>query len=122
MRGAVVAIVAAVILAVGACGPETHRPFFHDDSEDLPEFSAERLGDPWGEGLVTDMLDPDEKDAVRRAGLPVHDDAEPSNEARADEKPPSRASTVADKAGKVSVALLSVGITLGALAAPFFMF
>jgi hypothetical protein len=122
MRGAVAAVVTAVVLAVGACGPETHRPFFHDDSEDMPEFSAARLGDPWGEGSAADLLGPDEKDAVRRAGLPVRDGASPSEEGRAAKEPPGDVESAADKAGKASVALLSVGLTLGALVAPFFAF
>ena len=122
MRGAVAAMVAVVVLAVGACGPETHRPFFHEDSEDMPEFSAARLGDPWSEGSAADLLGPDEKDAVRRAGMPVRDGASPSAEARAAEEPMNGVESTADKAGKASVALLSVGLTLGALVAPFFMF
>jgi hypothetical protein len=122
MRGAMAAVVVAVVLGVGACGPETHRPFFHDDTEDIPEFSAARLGDPWGEGSAADLLGPDEKDAVRRAGMPVREGPSPSAEARAEQEPMGEVESTADKAGKASVALLSVGVTLGMLVAPFFAF
>lgn len=122
MRGAVAAVVAVVILALGACRPETHRPFFHDDAEDMPEFSAARLGDPWAEGSAADLLGPDEKEALRRSGKPVRDGLSPSAEARANQEPMSDAESTADTAGKASIAVLSVGLTLGALVAPFFMF
>jgi hypothetical protein len=123
MRGAVAAVVTAVVLAAGACGPETHRPFFHDDTEDMPEFSAARLGDPLEEGSAADLLGPDERDAVRRAGLPVRDLPEtPDGEARPAKEQPGGVAHAADTAGKASVALLSVGLSLGAMVAPFFAF
>jgi len=123
MRGAVAAVVTAAVLVVGACGPETHRPFFHDETEDTPEFSAARLGDPFEEGSAADLLGPDERDAVRRAGLPVRDlPPTPEEDARPAKEQPGSVGQAADTAGKASIALLSVGLTLGMMVAPFFAF
>jgi hypothetical protein len=124
MRGAVAAVALAVGVSLGACGPESHRPFFHDDRDDLPEFSAARLGDPMEEGAIMSMLSPAEREAVRRAGLPLRD-VEPPAAAAAAEPPPARERTVGDTldtAGKATLAALGVAVSVGAMVAPYLLF
>ena len=48
--------VAAIVIVVAACGVDQHRPYFHDDAADTPEFSATRLGDPPEEDSVAKVL------------------------------------------------------------------
>jgi hypothetical protein len=112
------------MLLVAACGIDQHRPFFHGDDDETPEFSAARLGDPFDADSVTDFLAPEEREAVMRSGmtgLRLHD-ANDSGAARPEPEPKSRIGRALDTAGKVGVSLLGVGVTLGAAAAPFLMF
>lgn len=123
--GWMVGLVAALAL-VGACGIEDphHRAAFHDDSVSSPEFDAMGIGDPFGQDSAADFLTPEERDAVRRSGMTgVHAD-EPAARMSKEEQDQAKsgAARTADKAGKVGVALLSVGMTLGAVVAPFFLF
>jgi hypothetical protein len=120
--------VGVVFLAL-ACGIDSHRPGFHDDSEDLPAFSAARLGDPFGEGSALDFLEPEEREAVERSGMTGLNFRDDDPAAGSEAEPPDGADPdrrqdegMLDKASKVGVALLSVGISLGAAAAPFFLF
>jgi hypothetical protein len=119
----------AALVFVGACGLEDHhRPSFHDEKNETPEFSDTHLDDPFEKSSAADFLSPTERDAVRRSGMTgfgLEDDPDAAelDEATADPPPAhGTAARAADKAGKVGVALLSVGVTLGALVAPFFLF
>ena len=110
-------VVAAVVLA-GACSTEQERP--------KSPFSAGRLDDSDDE-TIADLLSPDERKALERSGVQVgqhHDEGGElgSTDEPTKDEPKSSFDRSADKAGKLGVALLSVGVTLGALAAPFFLF
>jgi hypothetical protein len=58
---------------------------------------------------MTDLLDPEERNAMERAGLPG--DARPEDRQDA-----------SDTAGKVGLSVLTVALSLGAVVAPFFLF
>ena len=116
-----------VALLVAACGLEDkHRPAFHDDSKDIPEFSKARLGDGFDDDSASDFLTAEERQAIKRSGMTgvhVADEDDLANDEEDQQQPDAEKSPTAhalDKAGKVGVALLSVGVTLGALVAPFF--
>jgi len=59
---------------------------------------------------MTDLLDPEEREAMAHAGLPG--DARPG----ADEE------DAGDTTGKVGLSVLSVALSVGAAVAPFFLF
>jgi len=117
LRRAVVAGLLGVGMMMAACGPETHRPSFHKYEDDLPQFSATRLGDP--DDSVVNFLGPDEQLAVQRAGLPAHEEGVPSDSPDHDLLP--NESTM-DKVGHGTVAALGVGVTLFMMAAPYLLF
>ncbi len=118
-----IGVVVAGVLT-GACSTERERP-------KEPVFSAESLGEHDDEDLMADLLSPEQREAVARSGMSkgpaFYDDDDdglatrPSPAPKQDE-PKGAFGRAADTAGKVGVALLSVGVTLGALAAPFFAF
>jgi len=118
--GCAVALLAAVV-AVGGCGPASHRPPFHDDADDMPEFSAARLGDPFDDDSVGDMLSPEEREAVRQSGMtgvrvdpkPLAPDAKPA-------APQGPIAHALDVLGNITVAVLGVAVTVGMAIAPFF--
>ena len=116
-RLSVVAVALGVGMLTAACGPPSHRPSFHKYEDDIPEFSAAQLGEPMDEGAIADMLGPNERAAVQRAGLPVH---EASAQEEGDLEPPHESKW--DQAGYASVAALGVGVTLFMMAAPYFLF
>jgi hypothetical protein len=113
---------AVAALVGGACGMEKEHAK-HDAA-----FSAEHLGDADEDDSFAALLSPEEREAVERSGMtkdPHPDDDEQSpqpNHAATDEQPKGNFERNADTAGKLGVALLSVGVTLGAIAAPFFLF
>ena len=112
---------AVAALVGGACGMEKER------AKQDAAFSAEHLGDLDDEDSIVDLLSPEQREAVERSGIKTgpqlaDDDEELSprgKPAATDEQPKGG---IEDTAGKLGVALLSVGVTLGALAAPFFLF
>ena len=117
--------VAAIVIVVAACGVDQHRPYFHDDAADTPEFSATRLGDPPEEDSVAKFLNDDEREAVRRSGMTGIrvDDPKTALDAVPSEDPPKGpVGSAMDKAGKVGVSVLGVGLSLAAAAAPFLLF
>jgi hypothetical protein len=125
-RGWVLAVAAIVVGGwLGACGmDQKHKPFFHQDDEDGPAYSS-KLGDPLDEDSVAALLTPDEREAVERSGMKVRHESDQDESSDPSSRPKGYADSedsTADKAGKLSMALLTVGITLGAMAAPFFMF
>jgi hypothetical protein len=98
---------------------------FHDESRDLPAFSAARLGDPFEEGSAIDFLEPDEQEAVRRldgSELALADEGQATpEELREATRPQGGMARALDTAGKLGVVLLGVGLTLAAVVAPFFL-
>ena len=108
----------AVALLVG-CGTERQPSARSDD--DMPEISAAQLDDAFEDPATADFLAPEERTALDRVQGPRS--ALASDRAGQDPPPPQGAVARAlDDAGKVGIALLSVGATLGAFIAPFFLF
>jgi hypothetical protein len=116
----------AVVIAVG-CFEKKTRLNTADD------FSAARLGGP--SPSLLQYLSPEEKDALDRIGDPVDERAastgesllHPGDEGYGEDDglgvdDNDGEESLSEKTAKASVSLLGVGITLGALAAPFFMF
>ncbi len=119
-------VAGVVVLAwVTAFAAETHRPAFHRDEDDMPEFSASRLGDPMDEGSVADFLTPEEREAVRHSGMAEDVDLDAHDAAAAPPREPDAPkgafARAADKAGKVGVVMLGLGMTFGAMVAPLFL-
>ena len=108
-RGRVASLAFAGLLLAGACAAD-RRHAARPDDDDLATISADRLDDLDEEGAMTDLLDPEERGAMERAGLPG--DARPG----ADEQGAS------DTAGKVGLSVLTVALSLGAAVAPLFLF
>jgi len=108
-RGRVASLAFAGLLLAGACAAD-RRHAARPDDDDLATISADRLDDLDEEGAMTDLLDPEERGAMERAGLPG--DAHPG----ADEQGAS------DTAGKVGLSVLTVALSLGAAVAPLFLF
>jgi len=126
----VAALVVAGLAAVGCGQQHSSRPYFHDESSDRQAFSAARLGEPWEEDSPIDFLDDEQRQAVQQAGLSGwhFEDDEAGELSLSDQKAIEEASQpqgafarAADKAAKVGVVLLGVGVTLGMLVAPFFL-
>ena len=116
VRGLSAGLIAMALLA--ACGTE-RQPSARD--EDDPEISASQLGDAFEDPATADFLNPEERTALDR----VHGPRSAEAADQPGQSPPPREGAVArrlDDAGKVGVALLSVGATLGAFIAPFFLF
>jgi len=129
-RWGVVVGVAVTVYLGGCAAQDQHRPFFHDDEKDIPEFSHSRLGDSWEDDSVAEFLRPEERAALRRSGtsgLRADDLDQPEEEADADDALPEEpqggpVSRALDKAGKVAVSALGVGISVGMIVAPYFLF
>ena len=98
----------AGLLLAGACAADRRHATRPDD--DPAEVSADRLDDLDEEGAMTDLLDPEERGAMARAGL--QDDARPGEDEQG----------ASDTAGKVGLSVLTVALTVGAAIAPFFLF
>jgi hypothetical protein len=121
MRTALVAVGLAVMMA-GGCAAEKNR------AEKEEKISAARLGGKFRhDDPLVKMLSPDERAALDRAGMlaprpegeelagdPDSMDADPTTDG--EEK------STADKAGDVMMSVLSVGVTLGMMAAPYLLF
>jgi len=107
----------AVALFV-ACGTERQPSA---KSEDDPEISASQLSDAFEDPATAEFLAPEEKTALDRVR---GEHAAPATDHVAENPPPpqGRVARALDDAGKVGIALLSVGATLGAFVAPFFLF
>lgn len=98
--------------------------------DDMPEFSAARLGEPGS--LADDALSPTEREAARRSWAtqqpvrerlddPAEDD--PFGEetpATPDEPPKGPFGRALDATGRFLVSIASVGVTLGMALAPMF--
>src|SRR5437016_513276 len=101
---------AGLLLAVACAADRRHaaRP----DDDDPTTISADRLDDLDEEGAMTDLLDPEERNAMERAGLPG--DARPGED--------EQKQNAGDTAGKVGLSVLTVALSVGAAIAPLFLF
>jgi len=99
----------AGLLLVGACAAD-RRHAARPDEDDPATISADRLDDLDEEGAMTDLLDPQERDATERSELP------------GDARPGADKQNAGDTAGKVGLSVLTVALSLGAAVAPFFLF
>jgi hypothetical protein len=117
----------------GACSNvDMHRPFFHDAASESPTLSRARLGESFDEASATEFLSAEERAALVRSGysaddsilLAEHPEDEllTDREAEAAAKPQGPVKRMLDKTAKVSIVVLSVGMTLGAMAAPYLLF
>jgi hypothetical protein len=116
------AVVGAFLVVVGGCSTSLWKSDF--DRENLPEISAADLGVPERPTPAYRHLSPEEIEALERAGIATHyPDDRAVGDPDAEEDPEGfPGETDEDKTGKAIVSVLTVGVTLGALAAPFFMF
>ena len=101
-----------LVVAIVACGLDRQQAGRPKDPE--PEFSAERLDFPEQDSIL-DLLEPEEREAVARSGI---SGARPEHVAT----PADEGESKADTAGKVSLSVLSVALSVGAAVAPFFLF
>jgi hypothetical protein len=121
MRLVVVAV--GVALLVGACGAMDEKRAKRDH-----EFSAGRLDGKFGsDDAIVHMLSPEERNALDHAGLmaePLPPDEADAAAAGADDDTDidGRPKTKAQKAGDVMMSVLTVGVTLGMMAAPYLLF
>jgi hypothetical protein len=94
--------------------------------EAVPEFSAERLGEPNHDSIL-DMLDSEEREAVTRSGMSLGSDSSVSPEgpqgpfAPETRQQQSRTGRALDTVGKIGVSVLGVALSVAAVAAPFFL-
>jgi hypothetical protein len=131
-------VAAGVLLLVGVlAGCAASGKGARAEDDELPEFSAARLGDAGSGSLADDALSPAERDAARRSWAndppmreplddPKDDDpfAEPEapkpDESQADEPPKGPIGRALDATGRFFVSLASVGLSLGMAIAPMF--
>jgi len=125
VRWRAVAMLLAEGLVTAACGLGQHHAVASPDEDDPPAISAETLGEPDLGDPAWDALSPEERAAIERSDIPrpFLDDAAPGK------TPPDtpseqrgRMARLFDTIGKVGVAVVSVGLTLAAAVAPFFLF
>ena len=121
MRFALLAVVVAVVVA-GGCAAEKQR------LQEEDRLSAGRLDGRFRhDDPLVEMLSPTEREAMQRVGMlapppPLEEgEVDEDGDGIADaavEEPPSKM----DQAGDVMMSVLSVGITLGMMAAPYLLF
>jgi hypothetical protein len=111
MRGGRARLVglAVMVALVAGC-----RLASHDPAADRIG-AADRLGDGFEGTALADLLSPEERAAAARAGIPV--DPPPPVAAK-----DAREDTAGRAAAAASIGFLQVGLSLAALAAPFFAF
>lgn len=109
-----VAAVAVVVTLLGvSCGMDQRSK----KEEPTRTFSASRLGMPTTS--MWEALTPEQREALRDGEMYEEFPAE-DEFAQVDEEDPD--GTTMEKVESVSVSLLSIGVTLGAMAAPFLLF
>ncbi len=117
MPGLVMGMAGAMVLV--ACAAEQARV-----EQRRRDLSAAALGTPSRSLLA--QLTPEERVALERAGMggPAASSEEPDApiDDPSDPEAPEEPERATETAGKVGVAVLQVGLTLGMLAAPFFLF
>ncbi len=122
-------VAAGVLLfacVVAGCAASGNGARAEDD--ELPEFSAARLGEPGS--LADDSLSPAEREAARRSWAtqqpmrePLDDPSEDDPFAEApnpDEPPKGPVGRALDATGRFFVSIASVGVALGMAIAPLF--
>jgi hypothetical protein len=126
MRGGWLYGMRIVVLVTAVAGFVACAAMEQAEKRDQRTFSAEHLGEPDVEAeMIADSLDEPERTAARDAGIPVEkrtpgsDDLADATGAPHDGGQPEGDP---DKAGKIGMAILSVSVTLGMLAAPFFLY
>ena len=120
-----VAVLFAGGLVTAACGLGQHHAVASRDEDDPPAISADMLGEPDTGDTAWDSLSPEERTAVERSDMPRSflDDAAPGKTPPdTPSEPRGRMARLFDTIGKVGVAVVSVGLTLAAVVAPFFLF
>jgi hypothetical protein len=110
-RGRAGVVLAVALAGAVACGVDAHRAAHPDDA--APEFSADKL-DLSEQDSILELLEPEEREAFARAGM---SGARPEHLDLADDE----TETKADTAGKVSLSVLTVALSVGAAVAPFFL-
>lgn len=112
-RLAVVVAVAAVALVAVACGMDQSAK----KKEPTAVFSAQRLGMPTTSMWQT--LTPDQREALQDSEM--YEEFPTEEDVALEEGEDGEGGTM-EKVESVSVSLLSIGVTLGAMAAPFLLF
>jgi hypothetical protein len=120
MRFAWVAVVAAVVMA-GGCAAEKQRV----EKED--RLSAARLDGKFRhDDPLVQMLSPREREAMQRVGMladpPELAEGEVDEDGDGIADVPVEEPSKMDQAGDVMMSVLSVGLTLGMMAAPYLLF
>lgn len=112
-------VVVGLAVALGGCQAEEQR------AKDEQAYSSARLNGKFrANDPIVQMLSPNERAAMMNQGLleegepELGPDGEPLDEV-ADGKPPK---SDMDKAGDAMMSVLTVGITLGMMAAPYLLF
>src|SRR3989441_11361146 len=107
-RGRIASLALAGLLLAGACAADRRHATRPDD--DPAEVSADRLDDLDEEGAMTDLLDPEERAAMTRAGLPG--DARPGEDEQG----------AGDTAGEGGLSARTPALSVGAAIAPPLLF
>ncbi|HLK12312.1 MAG TPA: hypothetical protein VKW76_13110 [Candidatus Binatia bacterium] len=114
-RARIAALAATVALtSAAACGLASHDPT--SDPLATRVGAADRIGDGFEGAALADLLGPEERAAAERAGIPV--DAPSGDDATAE---PSAGDT-GNAAAAAGIGFLEVGLSIAAMAAPFFAF
>jgi hypothetical protein len=108
-------------LVIG-CAAERRPGSRFEAAHDATDPSETEVGDAWADGSVLEMLAPDEREAVRKWGVPGGDPEALGLAGRSEPAPRGGFAGAMDRAGKVGVTLLGVGLSAAAVAAPFFLF
>jgi hypothetical protein len=125
VRWGVAAVALTSMLALGSCGLEQEKKRKDPFDDDHAAFSASILQDiPDDDEFFGNTLSPAERDALANshaAKVPEHEssnldtlDTPGGEQSNLDRK--------LDKAGKMGLSFLTVGLSLAAAAAPFFLF
>ncbi len=124
MRGVGPRAAAAGVIAlavVGGCGLGRSKAPVPDPS--TPRVSANELG-PRDPDVVMDALTPDERDALARVDGEDDRPIETADDVTMPEPaaPKDFFGRLGDDIGKIGVAVVGVGLTIGMAVAPFFLF
>jgi hypothetical protein len=125
MRALAVVKVAAVALVIGCTMHDKHRAYFHDDSKYPEAFSATHLGQGFDESSVVDFLSPAERAALHKTDwhMAARDSlAESAAAGDLGVTAPGGEPSTGDKIAGATMSVLGMGITVGAIVAPFFLY
>ena len=116
---ATAAAVVVTMVAIGGCAAEKQR-VERDDKISAARLSGKfRADDP-----IVKMLSDDERGALSRAGMmePMPEGEELASEDGESGDPLTENKSGFDKAGDAMMSVLTVGVTLGMMAAPYLLF